>query len=274
MKKLLLVLFSLLLGCSREVIEPQNQYETPKKVEKIPENNHKPATKLPRKLTFAVQYIDDLDCATSRDVLYIDLFDYSAEEISNCRKDRLKINKDSKILCYFSSQAEEWRPDWEDMEPHIGNELDGWPEEYWLKVNPETKKVFLNRMSLAKEKGCDGVDVDNVDGYSFSEEDRGFSYTFENAIKFVNWLIASSTKLNLSFSLKNSMSLIQSGELLPFAYAMNEQCYQYNECDSYELFNGSLFIIRYKRRCPKNVYSKGHTLLKKMGLGVWDRTCL
>lgn len=76
------------------------------------------------------------------------------------------------MICYFSAGSyENWREDAEDFQPgDLGKELDGWPGEKWLKIGSENvREVMKRRVQMAKDKGCDGVDPDNVDGYvSFS----------------------------------------------------------------------------------------------------------
>jgi hypothetical protein len=44
--------------------------------------------------------------------------------------------------------------------------LDGWPGERWLRLGSENvRRIMKGRVELAGQKGCDGVDPDNVDGY-------------------------------------------------------------------------------------------------------------
>lgn len=72
------------------------------------------------------------------------------------------------MVCYFSAGSwEEWRDDAKRFaEGDLGKGLDGWPGERWLDVRSEgVRGVMRERVSLAGEKGCDGVDPDNVDGY-------------------------------------------------------------------------------------------------------------
>ena len=73
-----------------------------------------------------------------------------------------------KVICYFSAGSyEDWRPDASEFKKEdLGRDLDGWPGEKWLDLDSENvRRVMKGRVELAKEKGCDGVDPDNVDGY-------------------------------------------------------------------------------------------------------------
>ena len=73
-----------------------------------------------------------------------------------------------KVLCYFSGGSyEPGRPDsGEFAEADLGKELDGWPGEKWVKLDSEgVRKIMKERVELAGQKKCDGIDVDNVDGF-------------------------------------------------------------------------------------------------------------
>lgn len=73
-----------------------------------------------------------------------------------------------KVICYFSAgSSEEYRPDSGDFQAaDKGKELDGWPGEYWLDLKSQNvRDIMKKRIDLAHQKGCDGIDPDNVDGY-------------------------------------------------------------------------------------------------------------
>jgi hypothetical protein len=92
----------------------------------------------------------------------IDLFTTTSTQISTLHR----LGK--KVICYFSGGSyEPGRPDSGDFtEDDMGKELDGWPGERWLKLSSSNVRgIMKKRVNLAMEKGCDGVDPDNVDGY-------------------------------------------------------------------------------------------------------------
>jgi hypothetical protein len=73
-----------------------------------------------------------------------------------------------KVICYFSAGSyESWRSDAKDFSNgDLGNNLDDWPGEKWLKLSSENVRgIMKKRVALAREKRCDAVDPDNVDGY-------------------------------------------------------------------------------------------------------------
>ena len=87
------------------------------------------------------------------------------------------------VICYFSAGSiEDWRIDAGDFPPAaVGNQLDNWPGENWIDIRDLTvRAIMTNRMDLALAKKCDGVEPDNVDGYT---NNPGFD--FDSLIK--NW---------------------------------------------------------------------------------------
>ncbi len=86
---------------------------------------------------------------------------------------------------------------------------------------------MVDRMQLAKEKGCDGVDPDNVNGY---ENDTGFDLTYEDQLDYNTFIAEKAHKLGLLVGLKNDLNQIE--DLVDyFDFSVNEECHQYNECD-------------------------------------------
>jgi hypothetical protein len=62
------------------------------------------------------------------------------------------------------------------------------------------------RMDLAKTKGCDGVDPDNVDAY---ENKSGFNLTGSNQIAYNTWLAQQAHARDLAVGLKNDIDQIK-----------------------------------------------------------------
>src|SRR5205085_2177089 len=86
-----------------------------------------------------------------------------------------------------------------------------------------------SRLDLAAQKGCDGVEPDNVDGYQNSP---GFSLTAGTQLDFNRFIASEAHTRGLSVGLKNDTD--QLADLVDsFDWALNEQCYDYNECDGY-----------------------------------------
>jgi hypothetical protein len=96
-------------------------------------------------------------------VFDIDMFDNSAATVAALHQ----LGK--KVICYFSAGSyEPGRPDSGafNKTADLGKELDGWPGEYWLRLNStNVRNIMAKRIAYAQQMGCDAVDPDNVDGY-------------------------------------------------------------------------------------------------------------
>lgn len=85
------------------------------------------------------------------------------------------------------------------------------------------------RIALAKSKGCDAVDPDNVDSYN---NDNGLGLTQQDTIDYMNFLASTAAANSISIGLKNAIEVLP--QVMPAVqFAVNEQCYGYGECDSY-----------------------------------------
>lgn len=154
----------------------------------------------------------------------IDLFESSAALISDIQA------SGKKVICYFSGgSSEDWRADFSDFNPaDLGNNLDGWAGERWLDVrSSNVRNIMQARLALAKQKGCDAVEPDNMDGYT---NNPGFPLTANHQLDYNRYIANQAHALNLSVGLKNDLDQIT--ELVDyFDFAVNEQCFEYSECD-------------------------------------------
>ena len=198
----------------------------------------------------------DPESSTYYDVYDIDLFDNSAEDIAAFQA------RGMTVICYFSAGTYEgWRDDWQeyfsfittdsysgDEAPFAGNMSD-W-DERWLDVREIEllEPIMRGRMAMAKDKGCDAVEPDNMDSYTNqSEVDPDGTLTAADQIAYNKAIAEWAHDEGLSVGLKNDVDQIDS--LVDyFDWALNEQCYQYNECDGYQLFidqNKAVFGVEY-----------------------------
>ncbi|KAI1613052.1 glycoside hydrolase superfamily [Exophiala viscosa] len=237
--------------------------------------------------TWNIQLQNPLSSATTNGLAVwdIDLFDNTAEIISSMQK------KSSRVICYFSAGSyEPNRPDTNSfLKSDLGSELDGWPGEYWLDINSRNvRNIMLDRIKLAKRKGCDGIDPDNVDGYA---NDNGLDLTSADAVKYVTFLADAAHAHNMSIGLKNA------GDIIPdvidlMQWSVNEQCHVYDECSTFEPFvkqGKPVFHIEYPKGdkdndkpvsttkaddiCDDSAAKKFSTVLKNLDLDAWMQTC-
>ena len=85
---------------------------------------------------------------------------------------------------------------------------------------------MAKRMDLAVDKGCEGVDPDNVNGY---DNETGFDLTAEDQLEYNTWLAEEAHARGLFVALKNDGG--QASELAPlFDLELNEECHEFGEC--------------------------------------------
>ena len=152
--------------------------------------------------TWQLQLQGDLNTRYSVAAYDVDLFDTPVAQIKAMQQ------QGRKVICYFSAgSVEDWRDDIAAIpKSAIGKPLDDWPGERWLDIrDKQVWRTMQNRIKLAAQKGCDGVDPDNVDGY---QNASGFALTAQDQVKFNRFLAQSAHILELSVGLKNSLGLI------------------------------------------------------------------
>lgn len=151
------------------------------------------------------------------------------------------------VICYFSAGTiEDWRDDVEDLpDAAIGAPLPEWEGERWLDVtHPAVRALAEGRLDLAVERGCDGVEPDNVDGYA---NDNGLGLTADDQLAFNRALADAAHSRGLSVGLKNDLDQLEA--LAPhFDWALNESCARYDECDRLSVFTDAgkaVFHVEY-----------------------------
>lgn len=177
------------------------------------------------------------------DIYDIDLFNSSEALIKQLQ------NSGKKVICYFSGGSyEEWRSDTDLFkESDLGKPLDGWAGERWLDIRSDNiKSIMKNRLDLAKQKGCDSVEPDNMDGYI---NDTGINLSANNQLDYNRFIANEAHARGLSVGLKNDLDQIN--ELVDiFDFAVNEQCFEFAECDKLNPFinkGKAVFNVEYKQ---------------------------
>ncbi len=204
----------------------------------------------------------------------IDLFDVPAATIAQLHTDGRVV------ICYFSAGSwEDWRPDAGDFPPAvIGNPLEGWPGEKWLDIRQidALAPIMRARLDLAVQKGCDGVEPDNVDGYI---NDTGFPLTYADQLNYNRFLAAEAHARGLSVGLKNDLGQIPD-LVADFDWALNEECFTYQECDRLLPFiqaGKAVFGVEYDLNpadfCPQANAMDFDFLKKHWNLDAWRVAC-
>ena len=204
----------------------------------------------------------------------IDLFNNAAATIS------LLHGQGRKVVCYMSAGSwEDFRPDASRFPDSVkGKPLDGFPNEKWLDIRnlAVLGPIMEARLDLCKSKGFDGVEPDNVDGYS---NPTGIPLTAADQIRYNTWLATAAHARGLSIGLKNDLN--QAAELQPlFDWALNEQCFQYKECSSLTPFvtaGKAVFQVEYNlaatQFCPQANAMNFNSMRKNLNLDAYREAC-
>ena len=224
--------------------------------------------------TWQIQFSGAIDLTVDADIFDLDVFDTSA------RKVRKLHQSGRRAICYVNAGAwENWRPDADRYPSSVkGSDLDGWPGEKWLDIRrlDVLGPILVDRLELCRSKGFDGVEFDNVDGYT---NDSGFGLSRSDQLAFNRWLAAAAHGEGLSVGLKNALDIAD--ELEPdFDFAIVEQCFYFRECGltkpfvdagkavidvEYELSRGSF--------CSKAARLGITAMRKHLDLDAWRRPC-
>jgi len=175
------------------------------------------------------------------------------------------------VICYFSTQYENWRPDANKFTAAVlGKNLDDWAGEKWVDIrSPVVRAIMQGRLDLAANKSCDGVEPDNVDGY---QANTGFPLKAADQITFNKFIASEAHTRGLSVGLKNDLD--QAKDLLAsFDWILNEECYAFNECENLGAFTKggkAAFNTEYTgtaaKVCPYMVQNKYSSLIKNLNL--------
>jgi hypothetical protein len=214
-----------------------------------------------------------VDQSVDAQVYDIDLFQNDAPVVASLH------SKGRKVICYLSAGSwEDWRPDAAKFPAVVKGNSNGWPGEKWLDIRrlDVLGPIMEARLDLCRQKGFDAVEPDNVDGYT---NNTGFPLTYQDQLRFNIFLANAAHARGLSIGLKNDLGQI--GDLVTaFDWALNEQCFQYNECQTLLPFvaaGKAVFIAEYSTPtssfCPQANAMNFNALRKNLNLDAYRVAC-
>jgi hypothetical protein len=236
----------------------------------------------PQGASFAWQLQGKLAAETrSAEVIDIDLFDTPQKTIADLK------GSGKYVICYVSVGSwEKWRPDRDDFPAEaIGRPYYGWGGERWLDI---TRLDLIGppleaRFDLARDKGCDAIEPDNLDAHEYRHggEGTGFDITKKDQLRFVRWVIEKGQARGLAVGLKNVPEFVrQLGASADFA--ITEDCAEWRFCDDYQpmLERGlAVFHVHYTdtdvnfaKEC-RTADPRETLILKRRSLNGWAKTC-
>jgi hypothetical protein len=234
----------------------------------------KPKPNLSWQLQFATAPVD---LSVEADVYKIDLFDNDAEAVAALKK------KGKKVVCYVNAGAwEDWRPDAKRFPAAaMGRAYDGWPGERWLDIRRVDllAPVMLARLDLCRDKGFDGVMLDNVNSYT---NRTGFALTGADQLRFNVWLANEARTRGLAVGMNNNPE--QARQLLPyFDWVLAESCFSQGWCRTLRPFieqGKAVVVIEYTENeaklasmCRQAAALKFSLLMKKRELDAFRQDC-
>lgn len=201
-----------------------------------------------------------------------------------------------KVVCYINVGAwEPYRPDAAKFPESVLGKA--WSEtefqdERWLDIRrlDILGPLLTARFDMAKQKGCDAIEPDNIDGYDASgngSDRTGFKLTYNDQLTFNRFIACEAHKRGMAVALKNDSDQVR--DLVgDFDFAVSEQCYYYKECAAYKPFrdaNKAVLVAEYVEDlgqesdakfaafCAEGKKLGLSTILKKRMLDSWIRTC-
>jgi len=203
----------------------------------------------------------------------IDLFEAPASVINDLK------NRGRAVVCYLSAGSwEDFRPDSDAFPASVLGNPNGWPGERWLDIRriDILGPIMEARLDLCRAKGFDGVEADNVDGYS---NNSGFPLTAADQLAYNRFLADAAHARGLSIGLKNDVE--QAAALEPFFdWAINEECAEYQECGLLKVFinaGKAVFHVEYGLKtstfCPTTTALGFSSMRKRFDLDAWRQLC-
>lgn len=220
------------------------------------------------------QLTGNIDTSLDVQMYDLDLFQTSAATVANLHA------RGKKVVCYVSvGTFEPFRPDASAFPNSVkGRPLEDFPDERWLDIRQiEILRPILEaRFDQCRAKGFDGVEPDNVDGF---QNNSGFPLSGADQIRFNRFIAGIAHERGLSVGLKNDLD--QTLELVgDFDWALNEQCFQYNECNSLRPFiqaGKAVFHVEYERTtaqfCAQTNALNFNSLRKNYDLDAFRQAC-
>ena len=219
------------------------------------------------------QLTGTVDTSINADVYDIDGFDNAASVVTTLH------NQGRHVIAYFSAGTyEDWRSDAGSFPGGVLGSNNGWPGEKWLDIRQINvlRPIMEARVAIAKTKGFNAIEWDNVDGYANSS---GFALTGADQIAYNTMLAEIAHDAGMSVGLKNDLD--QVAQLVSvFDFAVNEQCFEYDEADMLTPFIDAgkpVFNAEYNGStstfCPIATSLKFSSIFKNLDLDAYRVAC-
>ncbi|MFM2417249.1 MAG: hypothetical protein RL385_1972 [Pseudomonadota bacterium] len=174
-------------------------------------------------LRLQYQLTGAFDPEAAADVFVIDLFETKRTDI-----ERLHALGRVAVAYVAAGSYESWRPDVDALpEATIGNALSRYPEEAWLDVrHPSVRQLLVGRLTLAVDKGFDGVLLASLDAY---RANSGHDLSAADQLAYNVWLAQRADQVGLAAGISSDWE--QADSLAEhFGFALDVGCIADGQC--------------------------------------------
>ncbi|HSC79439.1 MAG TPA: endo alpha-1,4 polygalactosaminidase [Chitinolyticbacter sp.] len=227
--------------------------------------------------TWQWQLQGKIDTTQEAAVYDLDLFDTSPQLVAQLKA------QGKRVICYLNAGAwEDWRDDKNAFPAAVlGKEYDGWEGERWLDIRQIEllAPIMRARLDLCRDKGFDGVEPDNIEGYT---NNTGYPLTRADQIAYNRWLAGEAHARGLSIGQKNAPELT-AALIDVYDWAMTEDCAYYDWCADlkpYVTAGKAVFMAEYTdltgstaKFCPQATQLNFSGILKRRDLSAWRQVC-
>ncbi|HEY2473436.1 MAG TPA: endo alpha-1,4 polygalactosaminidase [Candidatus Cybelea sp.] len=230
--------------------------------------------------SYQIQYDGKLDLNVDAQIYDLDMFDTKASVVAQLHAMKRRV------MCYVDVGTwENWRPDAGKFPKSVLGHKDGhWKGERWLDIRQTAilEPIMTHRLKLCKEKGFDGVDPDNLDGY---QNNTGFPLTYAEQLTYDAWVAKEAHSLGLTADQKGDNGQVK--DLVKvYDFAVVEQCFVQRWCKQFAVYTnqnrlvvdveytGQLNKTRFlNQTCPSDSGYNETAILKRLELTAWIVTC-
>jgi hypothetical protein len=183
--------------------------------------------------------------------------------------------------CYISVGTDEaWRTDSAEFPAAaVGNALADYSRERWVDVrDPTVRAINRQRIQVAAGRGCDAVDLSNVQAHTV---DSGFPLTSADDLAYGTFLLGVAHAAGLSAGVSASADLIAS-LASEMDWGLTEECLAYDTCDAWRAVvdaGKSVFMIEYGSAvdapalCPRAAALGFSLVIKRSSLDAFRVGC-
>jgi hypothetical protein len=155
----------------------------------------------------------------------LDLFEYAPSDIQTLK------TAGHLVFCYISAGLYEgYRPDAAAFQAKDIGKSVAKNQNYVDIRSANIRAIMLARIDVAKSRGCDGIDFDNVDNYANS---TGFPLTSSDQIDYNSFLALGAHDRGMLVSQEN-LGTLAASSLGYLDMTIATECFKYSECSMYQ----------------------------------------